>query len=261
MGYFKELYHMPIQRPEKDIAVIDRNQVYQKSVGLVIERTKLKLSKFNLKIKGTNGIKYFNGQSNGLKHTIYNLEKAPIFNIDEWNLGKYRKNIYLGKGNNKLVGKIECGPSNRKYIIEFRNLITGETDYLEMNSDKRLIVCGIFYGKEKEGGQLIAKITRDSKVKTRCTLDIAPGVDNIFMMGLAAFFSDGSFYRNKRQMSNNSMVLDSPLSPVKSISDSLKSEDFFEDYIDDSSDYNDCGFGKYRDYNDDDNKKGFRGCF
>jgi len=237
MGYFKELLNRELQRPSKDIAIIDRNEVYQQSVRFIIERTKNSFAKYNLKVKGTNGIKYYKGKSKLYKHVIYTIGEEPIFNIEDCNVNNIRKNIYLGKYNNNLIGSIHSRQSDRKYRVEYTNLFTGEKEYLEMHSDKRLVICGIYYGKEKEGAPLIAKITRDRRISTKCVLDIAPGVDNIFFMGLAAFFSDRAQFRNKKRKTKSSHK-------KFDLSDD-EDDDDVDDY--DGGDYDACGYGSYHD--------------
>ena len=91
MGYFKELYNGELQRPFKDIAIIDRNEIYQQPVTFVIERTRNSFAKYNLKVKGLNGIKYYKGKSKGFKHVIYTMDENPIFNIEDNNVGNIRK--------------------------------------------------------------------------------------------------------------------------------------------------------------------------
>jgi len=262
MGYFKELYDRPVQRPNDDVAIINTNQVSNYPQHLVIKRKNALFSSYNLKIKTNKGKEVFKGKREyntikyfGSKYKICNLDKTVSISIKECDMKNVRKNIYIDGKKEKLISKVLYGDSNRKYAIEFTNLITEKTEYLEMSSDARLVVCGIFYGREEEGAPLIAKFTRDKHNRTKCTIDIASGVDVLFMVGLAAFFSDRVQFKSKRKT----------VKTERSISDKNKSitdnnnyyyywldtvsigsiSDSDVDFDIDADDYNNCGYEYY----------------
>jgi len=240
MGYFKNLYFGQVQAPNTNIAVIDSKSVYQQPVNLFIEKAKNDFAKYNLKVKDSNGVKQFKGKSKIEKQTIYTMDEKPIFTLKNSNLS--RKIIYLGKDKSKIIGKIKYRRSNVKYKIEITNLLTGQEEILEMNSDKKLVVCGIFHGKEKEGAPLIAKITRDPTMSSKCTLEIAPGVDNIFMIGLAAFFNERRYFGVGSKGTIKRKKLKRKLEPELELGfDYSGSEDDGDDQ-DDADAYNECGF-------------------
>jgi uncharacterized membrane protein YgcG len=208
MGYFKELYDKPIQPPTREFAVVGRKYISQSPKEYILERAKSSFAKYNLKVKGTDGIKYYKGKHKPSSSVICTLDNVPLLKIKESQEKKIRKDVYIGNDKSILVSQIKCRNSKSNYKISVKNLIRGEEEYLQMNSDRKLVVCGIFYGKEKEGAPLIAKIIRDNHTRTKCTLEIAPNVDIIFMMGLAAFFSDRFSYVNKRIRRRNKESLD-----------------------------------------------------
>jgi len=264
MGYFKELYDKPVQRPSDDVAVININQVGNKSKHLIFKRKTALFSSYNLKIKNEKGKTVYKGKREynyGPKYKICNLDNTVNFSIKECDKKEARKNIYLGKNKDKPISRILYGESNRKYVIEFTNLITERTEYLEMSSDARLVVCGIFYGREEEGAPLITKITRDKYNRTKCTLDIAPGVDALFMVGLAAFFSDRLQFKSKRKVVKTERSISSIPDKNKSITDNNYKNNYYYYWIDtvsistisdndvdadiDADDYNKCGYEHY----------------
>jgi len=186
--------------------------------------------------------------------------KSINFSIKEIESDNVRKIIYIGKNKKNPISRILYGNSNRQYVIEFTNLITGKTEYLEMNSDARLVVCGIFYSREEEGAPLITKITRSKVDRTKCTLDMAPGVDALFMVGLIAFFSDRVQFKSKRKITNTRRL--SPYKNNRTISyrNNINNNYYYytdgfgirchridnEDDLDiDASDYKDYGFDHY----------------
>jgi len=194
MGYFQDLLQKPIQPPYLMIPIVDNQYVYQQNVNLTIERPRNLFAKFNIKIKGLDGVKYFKGKNKYKRKTIYSLDDKPIVTIADASNG--RKNIYLGKNNKKVIASVKPKSSGRKYKIEFTNLANGQKDAFYMDSDKRLYGCGIFHGKEKDGVPLLCRIVIDRKIPTKFSIEIAPGVDNMFMMLLAVFFSDRARYRS-----------------------------------------------------------------
>jgi len=215
MGYFKELYEKPVQKPTNQVAVIDRKYICQEPKQFILERAKSSFAKYNLKVKGADGVKYYKGKCTEFIFDIYNLKNTRLLRIQESSQKEIRKDIYVGKDKKNPISRIKSRHSKSNYKLIIDNLIIGDTETLEMNSDRKLVVCGIFYGNEKEGAPLIAKITRDKKIRTKCTLDIAPGVDIIYMIGLAAFFSNGFKYINRRRKRRDSdLSLDSLLSDL-----------------------------------------------
>ncbi|ORX79915.1 hypothetical protein BCR32DRAFT_28764, partial [Anaeromyces robustus] len=194
MGYFQDLLQKPIQPPYLMIPIVDNQYVYQQNVNLTIERPSNIFAKFNIKIKGLDGVKYFKGKNKLRRKTIYTLDDKPIVTIADASNGK--KNIYLGKNEKKVIATVKPKSSGRKYKIEFTNLANGQKDAFYMDSDKRLYGCGIFHGKEKDGVPLLCRVVIDRKISTKFSIEIAPGVDNMFMMLLAVFFSDRGRYKS-----------------------------------------------------------------
>lgn len=191
MGYFDELNNKVLLRPIEDVAIVDRKYVYQQSVVVMLESAKNVFAKFDLKVKGTDGVKYFKGKSKSNKKVIYTLEGEPIVNIAN---AKHGKKVYLGKTEEKEVASIKA-KDKRKFKIKFTNLVTGQPSFFEMKCDKKFRICGIFYGKEKEGAPLVCKFNRDKFGKDRCGIEMAPGVDNMFLIALAHFFNNKVEYK------------------------------------------------------------------
>ena len=131
MGYFKELYDKQVQRPSDDIAVIDINQVSKDHQQLILKRKNGIFSSYNLKIKTNQGKKVYKGirEYSGTKYKICNLDNTVNFSIIECKDKEVRKKVYLGKNKDKPISRILYGESNRKYVIEFTNLITEKTEY------------------------------------------------------------------------------------------------------------------------------------
>jgi len=191
MGYYDELNNKTVMRPMVDIAVVDSKYIYQQPVIVMLENTKNVFAKFNLKVKGTNGVKYFKGKTKPNKKVIYTLEGQPIVNIAD---SKDGKKVFLGKTGEKKIASIKA-KDKRKFKVKFDNIINGQKSFFEMKCDKKFRICGIFYGKEKEGAPLICKFTRDKYGKDRCGIEMAPGVDNMFLIALAHFFNNKVDYK------------------------------------------------------------------
>ncbi|KAG4107285.1 hypothetical protein H8356DRAFT_974495 [Neocallimastix lanati (nom. inval.)] len=67
-----------------------------------------------------------------------------------------------------------------KYTVEFASK-SGKEEMLDVIYDKSKIIH-IYYGKMKEGGSLICKADTHSLFKNSSKIEIAPGIDIIFMM-------------------------------------------------------------------------------
>jgi len=205
MSFFKELYDKEIQRPSKDIAIINNNEISQKSEIFIIEKNKKLISRYDLVIKSSYyNKKCYKVQNGYIKHSMCTMDGKSVLNISEDADKNVKRKVYLGKNNDKLISTIYYDDvSDKKYKIEFTNLISGDTEYFEMCNDRMYVVCDIFYGKE-EDGLLIGKIIRDPKNIKKCVLEVAPGVDSVFLIGLAALFYDTRFFKN-RKIRNNSV--------------------------------------------------------
>jgi len=191
MGYYDKLKDSQIQNPNEEVAVVDRKYIFPNSVVVTLEHARNFLAKFNLKVKGTDGVKYFKGKSKSNKKVIYSLEEKPIVNIAD---SKSCKKVFYGKTEDNLIAKVKP-KDNRKFKIKFKNLANGNEAFFEMRCDKKFRICGVFYGKEKEGAPLVGRFTRDKPAKGQCTVEMAPYVDNMFLIALAHFFNDKNEYK------------------------------------------------------------------
>ncbi|OUM67347.1 hypothetical protein PIROE2DRAFT_5207 [Piromyces sp. E2] len=63
-----------------------------------------------------------------------------------------------------------------KYTVEFPNKITGKTEILDIHFDNKK--CFIYFGKQKENGELICKIQHS---KSTYKIEIGPNIDQTFM--------------------------------------------------------------------------------
>jgi len=158
-------------------------------------------------IKDINNIEYFKCKGKVFtfhdKKTLYDLYELPILNIQH-KIFTLKRNIkiYADKNDQKQLASISKKSifSIKKYIIEFYNQATEQTEYLEMKCDYFSFTCGIFYGKEKEGAPLICKVIKRLDAKLLFTsqenyyCQIAPGVDLAFMVALSICFDE---YKNE----------------------------------------------------------------
>jgi len=71
--------------------------------------------------------------------------------------------------------------SYMKYTVEFKNKETGKTEILDVQYKNNLKKCFIYYGKQKENGQLICKLLTTNLMKNDFTIEIAPNVDQLFI--------------------------------------------------------------------------------
>jgi len=207
MRIFKTYNDDPISSPKNDIVCTESRFISRKPVTLILREKLFEFSDDDFIIKDTNNTEYFKCKEKinrfKEKKTIYDLCETPILNIHHkiLSLRKYIK-IYSDENEQRQLASIHKKSlfSIKKYIIEFYNQATEQTEYLEMKCDYFSFTCGIFYGKEKEGAPLICKVIKRLDAKLLFTsqenyyCQIAPGVDLAFMVALSICFDE---YKNE----------------------------------------------------------------
>ncbi|KAG4083908.1 hypothetical protein H8356DRAFT_1746596 [Neocallimastix lanati (nom. inval.)] len=188
LSYYQELVNKKISSPGTDIFVNDNKYISPKPTVMSLEE-KQGFLKNNFIIKDRNGIECFKCEKGKTITSSKNGE--PLLILKEGNLSSYMK-IVGGNNKNKVIATINTKDSvaEEKYKVTYFNQASEREEILEMNCDATYRSCGIFYGKENEGAPLICKIIEmKSKSffsnKTNYTIEIASGVDNLFMTSLA----------------------------------------------------------------------------
>ena len=69
--------------------------------------------------------------------------------------------------------------SYSKYTVEFENKETSKTEILDIHYNNK--ESFIYYGKQKEDGQLICKLFPPNSLNIYYTIEIAPNVDQLFI--------------------------------------------------------------------------------
>jgi uncharacterized protein YxjI len=204
---FKKTYNDdPLSSPKNDIVCVEPRFVLRQPVTLILKEKLFSFSGDDFSIKDINDVVYFKckGKAFNLrdKKILYDLYQKPILNIQNkiLSLKRYMK-IYEGDQSEKQLASISKKSfiSIKKHVIEFYNQVTNKTEYLEMKCDFFGYSCAIFYGKEKEGAPLIAKVSKKINAKLLTSQEdyycqVAAGVDIAFMTALAICFDE---YKNE----------------------------------------------------------------
>jgi len=210
MGYYEDLYMKNLENPTgKNLVVVAPMYLSKKTMTFIIEKTGSDISKYAYKIYGDDCDEEFKGRKTNRKRIIYTSDNEPIFTVKETNSRKSRKKMYLGKNKKgRFLGIIRAkhcyDNEDRKYSqynykVKFHNISVKKNEFVEMNSDEDKRICAIFYGKEKENAPVICKITRNPENNQQVTVQIASGVDYMFILGLAFFFLGRKNYTNTDQ--------------------------------------------------------------
>jgi len=226
MDYY-DLYNKVLEdNLENEISIFDGNHCTSMKSSFTIVRSELNdiNDKFEFSILSINGDEVkFKGNFNNLNITLE--EKQDIDSISSVfylkNNGiKGIKEIYCDKNRNNsyaIINPIKFGV----YKIEFLNLANEASEYIEMVSDEQLKICDIFYGDKK---QLIGKLIRNNKYGT-FEVNLASGIDYVFMLGLSSFFFCKDIYNNKdynKCSYDNVAKVTMPSIPITNTNEKLK---------------------------------------
>ncbi|ORX84150.1 DUF567-domain-containing protein [Anaeromyces robustus] len=207
MGLFKTYTAKTVSKPKNEIAVVNKKFVLPQSVTLVLREKIFSLSGDDFSIKDINGVEYLRCKGKALsirnKKILYDVDQTPLLNIQKALMSlKGNVKIYAGDSDEKVLATI--GQSGvfavKKYVVEFFNEATGKNESFDMKCDYLSYTCAIFYGHEKEGAPVVAKVTKKLDKKTLFTgmqnyfVEIAPGVDIALMCALAICFDE---YKNE----------------------------------------------------------------
>ena len=162
--------------------------------------------------------KKYKGSFENLNIALYTEEGDPLFYLKNdipYNL----KTIYGSPKENQSRKVSVLTPSGYgAYRVEFLNLVRNTVEFFEMVSDPQLKICNVFYGsKEDKEVPVVGKFIRR---KDKCEVQIASGVDTVYMIGLASFFFCRDIYNNNgyrnSQGYDNFARLEMPMEPMMS---------------------------------------------
>ncbi|ORX86178.1 hypothetical protein BCR32DRAFT_265134 [Anaeromyces robustus] len=194
LSYYTELVNKPISSPGTEILVTDNQYILLKPSINYLQEKQGVFSKPEYTIKNKDGEEIYKckEKTKNMKNVklISNLKDVSLLVIRD-GTSSYME-ICDGTNDKKIYATISTKNTieSEKYTINFYNQVSEKNETLYMNCDSTYRSCGIFYGKETDGSPLICKIIQmKSKSmfnnKTNYSIEIASGVDSLFMMGLA----------------------------------------------------------------------------
>jgi len=217
MRFFKTYDNDPIKAPKNDICATEQRFIFRQPLTLILREKIFSFSGDDFSIKDANNVEYFKCKGKAFnirdKKILYDLYQKPILNIQHKILTLKRNiKIYAEDKTEKIYATINKKSfiSVKKFIVEFYNQATEKTEYLDLKCDFFSYTCGIFYGHEKEGAPMVAKVTKNFDCKLVFTsqenyyLQIAPGVDAALMVAIAICFDE---YKNEDDSSGISITL------------------------------------------------------
>jgi len=182
MELFSNIHKEPLKSPNSIVPAVDTSYVFQKTAKLIM---KPKADSFH--VEGYDKNTYFKIEQDFSKYVCVNMMYEPIINIRH-GFGTEVFEIYIGDKDKTLVASVHTcvSLSSIKFDVEFTNLATNSLDLFQMIIINNYYYCCIYYGKKNEGGPLVCKIKRvPSILNFEYEIEIAPGVDNMLMLGLA----------------------------------------------------------------------------
>eukprot|EP00833_Pecoramyces_ruminatium_P008858 jgi/Orpsp1_1/1182890/evm.model.c7180000083092.1 len=170
---------------ENEISIFDGDHCLTKESCFTI--TENQENKDYFSIEGEN--ESFKGTYKNLTITLSNPDDVTVFYL-KTNQSKYINEIYVNEEQTNIISEISYSDSETKKV-SFLNLAKEKDEYFEMVRDSSHQICDIFYGDQEKEAPVICKIKKTSEL---CNVRIAPGVDYIFILGLAAYFFRKDIY-------------------------------------------------------------------
>jgi len=193
-NYLTEIAYRTVESPIKPISIVDEKYVTQKPLLYKIEKEKKILSDYNYRIKDIDDTEIYLSKEKLRGSVIYNKNNEPIIGITDSYDSVIQRKINLGKKDDMCIGSIKLVNSNvlNKFILEFLNKDTGIYESFMMNCDPDYFIGIIFYDNGQGNTYLVAKILKDQYNKYQYTVEIAPGVDNIYIIATCIHFIENS---------------------------------------------------------------------
>jgi len=191
------LVNKKLVKPPNEISIIDGNHCNLEETKFSIVKTKNDSHEspdtFNFIISNEKN-EEFKGRYSNTEIVINTQNDESVFylkNIKTKNTIK--REIFTNEKQDKAISIII--PKNKStYKVEFTNLAKEEKEYLEIKSDAYSQSCDVINGvsNKKNEVNIVCEIViikdHDGNDDSNCKIKIAPGVDYIFMIGLASFF-------------------------------------------------------------------------
>lgn len=174
---------------DQEIVVIDKKYISKEHTLLRVKPSTMNKSKFT--IKDINDKKLFYCIIHTTKKTqssIMDLKGESIINFEldtKLHSKTSKLHIYTGKDNEneqKITFSSRNSTKAIKFTVEFFDK-SNKQEIFDVIFDKSKII-NIYYGKMKKGGSLICKADTHSLFKNSSKIEIAPGIDIIFMMAI-----------------------------------------------------------------------------
>jgi len=125
------------------------------------------------------------------KSFIEDMNKKCLVKFD-YSVGFFNSKLklFINENNNAIEMSIKSKITlqHLKYYLEFFNNASDENELLEIYFSGFKRDINIYYGKEKEGGKLICKAKKSSLLYMDYLIEIAPGVDRVFILSVVLCF-------------------------------------------------------------------------
>jgi len=177
-----------VSTPKNDIYVLDNKFISDKNAVYYMEGNRPVRSKFY--IKDNKGKELYVCQYQLFSDGNFKDSKGNnilSFKIKDHLFSKQSElNIKYGENDQNiccmLTRRIAFGYF--KFYVEFYNKATERNEILDVQIKFNFKNCNIYYGKQKENGQLICSFSSPIKLKYNFKIEIAPNVDHLFINAL-----------------------------------------------------------------------------
>ncbi|OUM61352.1 hypothetical protein PIROE2DRAFT_12645 [Piromyces sp. E2] len=185
MNYYEYQIEKPITQPPHEIALINPDYVFKSKVDLILIKSNNPY--YDYCITDMNNNTFFRLRNDSRVVTLNDINNNPICSTSFTDI----RQLSLGGENKNPVAYVVPKNSTKanKFNIVFNNNATEQKEILSMNYDNNYRTCGLFAGKERESAPLVCRAKRvKENVDDLYIIEIAPGVDHYFMLGLIMVF-------------------------------------------------------------------------
>lgn len=190
-NYLHEIDNLNVESPNKIISIVDEKYVSQKPLIYKIEKLKKAISDNDFIIRDMNDTEIYYSKEILIGCFICSNENhEPLVSIKASSESDVKRKIYLGKKTDICIGSMKPLNSKvlKKYVLEFLNKDTNTNEQFIMNCDKDYFYSTILYDNGQGNTCIIAKIIKNQYNKRHYTIEIAPGVDSLYILGVALYF-------------------------------------------------------------------------
>lgn len=180
-----------ISIPDHEIAVIKREYISKRHDTFCIRDGFSSVNSHTILVIDSDGREVFTLKEKSTCVVVYDIDKTPILNAYAELLNYKDVYIYSGKTTDGIKYSIIKSENNinddvKTFNVSFINKATNREEEIELRYTKMNHTYEIYCNPNTPNEILICLITKNRTVSKKYDIEIAPGVDYMFIFGLTA---------------------------------------------------------------------------